>query len=567
MLLDRRQKCIATDSCVQPQCNCRADETCSFTPITCEQCPLAKCTPIATSKAKGPSTGTLAGAVIGVVMFAVLCALAFFWWRRRTAGQGAPSERGLKAIAKAKDVPANPDAVLSRPDPQEKHYSTAPTVATTMPPPSLAVSDPFSDHASIQTASARTHSPNVITIGLIPPPDSLQPMPRRPERAPDLVLRAPEPYEPNQLHPPTARFAKRNSTGTAITEASVASSAFSTASSTMDILSETPQIVSPAVRQVLGISKAEVVHVSNGSAASSPTSTLHPIKTSRSPLAQSSFTPEDVKDDGNPFDDENLGNDSSASSIRSTSTFGQRTPTQQWTFPPSPAYPDSRPTSMQSTAGTIIAQVGSATRVVFGVQSPHMASASAPAPPQPAPIATSGTLLAVPGGRIGSSPPSPKGHDDDDDDSVRRMSHASEISVASSRAESLLDAFPFVPPSPIAARPPRSPLGVTFTPPSPAKSAQSFAATQQQQQQTSSQRNVRGLSTMSASSGMSGLGDYTFKFPGPADGEAPPLPQNTKRASLDTIALSRDVEAFPLSSYDDPLHPGRPDSFAASGKS
>ena len=71
---------------------------------------------------------------------------------------------------------------------------------------------------------------------------------------------------------------------------------------------------------------------------------------------------------------------------------------------------------------------------------------------------------------------------------------------------------------------------------------------------------------MSASSGLSGLGDYTFKFSGP-DAETPPLPQNSKRASLDTIALSRDLEAFPLSSYDDPLHPGRPDSFAPSTKS
>lgn len=553
-------------------------QPCSRPPDSvCNQCPKAECRANVKGSTKpGPSTGALAGAVVGIVLFAILCALGYFWWRRRTSSAGAPSEKSLQVINR--EVPANPDAVLSRPDPQEKHYSNAASLALSagqfhqQPHAPSIVTDPFSDHASIQTASARTQSPNVITIGLIPAPDGitpLQPMPqspRRPERAPDLVLRAPDPYDKEAQHqslqPPTARFAKRQSAGTAITASSIASSAFSSTSSTMDILNETPQI-----RQVLGVTKAEVVQVSSshaGSAATSPTGSLHPpsplSRGGRSPLSQASFTPDDV-DEHNPFDDGHLTGSSSASSIRSTSTFGQRTPTQ-WTFPPSPAYPDSRPTSMQSTAGTIIAQVGSATRVVFGQQVATPVSSRMPT------IITSGASLSVPG-RGSSAPPSP--NEDTDADSARRMSHASEVSVASSRAEaSILDAFPFVPPSPIAARPPRSPLGVTFTPPSPAKSAQNFAA-QQQQPQTNS-RATKGLSAMSASSGLSGLGDYTFKFPGP---ETPPVPgfvneaQNSRRASLDTIALSRDVEAFPLSSYDDPLRSAdhARDSFAPSSKS
>jgi hypothetical protein len=66
---------------------------------------------------------------------------------------------------------------------------------------------------------------------------------------------------------------------------------------------------------------------------------------------------------------------------------------------------------------------------------------------------------------------------------------------------------------------------------------------------------------MSSSSGLSGLGAFPFKF---SDSDAPPMPHNSRRASLDTLALSRDLEAFPLP-YDHDHHSSR-DSFAPSTK-
>lgn len=301
-----------------------------------------------------------------------------------------------------------------------------------------------------------------------------------------------------------------------------------------------------AVRQAVGVSKAEVVQVSPNA---TPTTTLHPLRGGRSPLSMSSYGPEDIpqRHAPNPFSDHGHGTAaSSASSIRSTSTFGQSTPTQ-WQFPPT-AWQEggsSRPTSIQSTTSGVVT-MGSATRVVFAAP---FSTATGPMPPVP-PIPST---LQIPGS---------------DTDSERWISHQSQHSVASSRAESILDAFPFVPPSPIAARPPRSPLGTTFTPPSPARSAQNFAQQQYHQQQQYQQqhaavedlsppRAVR-VSTMSASSGLSGLGDYTFRFPGSDAGPPPPGVDSGKRASLDTLALSRDVEAFPLSTYDDPLRQGMP---------
>lgn len=514
------------------------------------KCPASVCTPVTTKSTKGgTSAGAVAGAVVSIVVVAIICAVGYFWWRRRTRNSAA-SEKSLPVINR--EVPANPDAVLSRPDPQEKHLSTLPPAYATSPQLQLPVGDPFSDHASIQTASARTGSPNVITIGLIPPPDGLQPMPaspRRPERVPDLVLRD---QPADTLKPPTARFAKRLSAGTAITQSSVASSAFSTASSTMSILTEEPQIVS--VRQAVAVSKAEVVQVSPNT----PTSTLHPLRGGRSPLSQSSYGPNDIPEresstGHNPFSDSGHGT-SSASSIRSTSTFGQSATPTQWQFPPTAwegsngGGSSSRPTSIMSTTSGVVT-MGSATRVVFS--SPY-AKGPGPAPPMP-PIPTT---LQIPGSSS-------------DGDSERWMSHQSQHSVASSRAESILDAFPFVPPSPIAARPPRSPLGVTFTPPSPANSAQSFAQSQQRQQQLHQQqravdagdlappRAVR-VSMMSTSSGLSGLGDYTFQFQDGGSQGAIDTNESIRRASLDTLALSRDVEAFPLPTYDDPLRQGMP---------
>ena len=64
------------------------------------------------------------------------------------------------------------------------------------------------------------------------------------------------------------------------------------------------------------------------------------------------------------------------------------------------------------------------------------------------------------------------------------------------------------------------------------------------------------MSVMSAtSSTSSGLGGYSFQFGAPSPAMPPsPTPGVSVRASLDTLALSRDLEAFPLP-YDTPVTP------------
>jgi len=592
-LEERQQSCVSCPS-TPPPCNCNSNQSCVTISRSCSACDSVKCIDKPSQSSSGPSTGALAGAITGIVILAVIVFAGYYWWRRRQVQSALRSEKSGKGVMY--DVPASADKVLSRPDPIEKPLpapSMRSTVSTAVPDNvserSAAVgnigasvlADPFADQASIQTTSARTHSPNVITIGLMPPPDgitALRPPPNgpiRPARSPDISLRSDDETSLNLAHvnvsndslqPPKAKFAHRQTQLSSMTYDS-RTSFLSTSSSALDILTEAPTIVTPvqgAVRQVLGVVKAEVVQ-----APTTPGSVGHlPVPKSanrpgRSPLSQRVFGPNDVPDP-NPFGDDKSPFDASRESVQSTTTFGARSPTQ-WTFPPTPTWPaDSRPTSVASNAGTITADIGNARRVMLGMQSPATFSTTATAHTSIATLGSTTTISSLPL----TPPPSAARLESDND--PNRLSQASMVSATSSRADSILEAFPFVPPSPIAARPPRSP-GLTFSPPSPAKSTHSVSAQQAQppprperfstQSATTSSRKTLGMSTasaMSSSSGLSGLDSFTFKF---SDAETPPLPQNSMRASLDTLALSRDLEAFPLP-YDDPSR----DSYAPSTK-
>ena len=143
-----------------------------------------------------------------------------------------------------------------------------------------------------------------------------------------------------------------------------------------------------------------------------------------------------------------------------------------------------------------------------------------------------------------------------------RVSVSSAIST-STRADSILESFPFVPPSPISNRPVRSPPvsplpNQTFA---PAGDAQAYSPTQVQDAATRSEsplappnRRLLGMSTASQSSTASnGLGSFPFQID---DGSgAPPSSFNQshgsnvngrQRASLDTLALTSDLSSYPL---------------------
>lgn len=140
-------------------------------------------------------------------------------------------------------------------------------------------------------------------------------------------------------------------------------------------------------------------------------------------------------------------------------------------------------------------------------------------------------------------------------DKNRRVSNSSVLSAASTRADSILESFPFVPPSPISDRPIRSP------PHSPL-AQQVFngsSATKEAPQSESTipairappNRSTLGLSTGSDFSTLSsGLGSFPFQIDsGNGGGANPPPPSAFKgrqRASLDTLALTSDLSSYPL---------------------
>ncbi|KAH7929486.1 hypothetical protein BV22DRAFT_1125750 [Leucogyrophana mollusca] len=622
---------LVSRDCIQcpntpPACTCPADQTCVQISRTCTACPSFTCQPNTdtltgntSGGGGGVSQGALAGAVVAALLAVAGAVALYFWYRRRA--------RARKAAALAQepkvDVPASAEAVLNRPDPTEKPippvdhtpvrvYSSSsdsvidlnpqsrgPSASGTAPLNAVAgpQSNPFDDGHSIQTTSTGTQGTNVIPIALVAPgsvptssphsvSESLPPAsPIRPARAPDLTLNLDHLHVSNEsIRAPNPAYAHSQRSG-----ASSLRSYMSGASYASDFLNEAPVIVTQNQgRQVLGVVKAEVIHTSG---TSTPTSHLSSSSLTapsiasrpsiRSPLAATSFGPADVVNEtdedqdvsmrSDPFGDEHSPGGPRASSVpsRPESEFSPDGPTLPWTRKEG----SSRPSSISTQSGSIIADIGSATRVNVGLLSAQSA--------QKSPYRTTMGRLVSP-----ASTNEPTTLEEQQQlalahaqaqalaqgmDKFKRVSGSSAISATSTKADSILESFHFVPPSPISSRPvrspPRSPLhqqftsaaqpsiqAVTETPPSPveqhgrADEPDSFPPLD-----PPPSRRTLGLSTGSQlSTASSGLGSFPFQIDSGAsdvNSAAPSSFPSRQRASLDTLALMSDLSSYPLS-YD-----------------
>ncbi|KAF8486529.1 hypothetical protein JB92DRAFT_1527743 [Gautieria morchelliformis] len=642
LTLMARDGCPALANCSAVSCPGSCDlktQSCSIVAQSCPStCAQVRCDPLPSqsSGGSGPSPGALAGAVIGALVFLGLIVTGYIYYRRREAAREAAARE--KANADVKPDPHSGKRV-SNPISSEKTphraastdaaelgivrvYNNQSNTTIDLDPshashgqsaPQSHRSNPFADGASIQTASDRTQSTNVIPIALVTPgghpPEPLSNTragtPPRPVRSPELTLTLNDTnlldldhvaVSDSELDGPRLQYASSARSG-------VSEKSFMTTSSIATDLDESPTIMTPkqgVVRQVFGVSQAQVVRVpSNQSSSSARPRGARGVGTraskgtiGRSPLAQQSFTPADIPlatrdpttltttsgSRNNPFSDPTSPNRASfADSSRSTDTFGS--PTDYHTegpFTPRPGatFADaqsSRPVSTASTADgvSIRADIGTASRVILGMQSPAAYTPSALSPHFNS--ASRATSMQTDGGRTVASIDR-----DDDEESVRPHSILS-AKTTSSRADSVLAGFPFVPPSPISALQPRSPGATSPNSTSPSSSGSMFARQQVLNNPTSSSASNapaqavrpeqvqhqppppplppiprptyngpptdRVASTFSTSTA-SGLETYPFQF------GSPPTPrvesQQSSRASLDTLALSRVLAAFPL---------------------
>lgn len=554
-----------------------------------------------------------------LILLAILGAL-FVWHRRRSralpAEESASESKTKDAPASATDVLNRPDP-NEKAQQSPNHQSTFRVYPAThtninLDPESQAAgqydaqlalqpprrvssqSNPFSDAQSIQTTSTGSQSTNVIPIALVPRSggspasasvhtgSSMSEGPSRPLRSPELDL--------NLEHLNVSKDSvPGNYSGSTRSGASgfARNSFMSTATGATDFLNEAPIIVTSTqgpVRQLLGVHKAEVVQAP-GSVPVTPMTgdslkvSLKSRPSIRSPLATTSFGPSDVVKEtieegtegsstrGDPFGDEH-----------SPVPYGMRS--SQSPIPEVPSMPswatsrgvDSRPTSMMTNAGSIItADISSAKRVQLGFgQQPSAASspsASPPTPPRLLQRMASGRLVAP---RSGPQPGSLQEQQEraiahaqakaveQGLDLHRRVSNSSVLSAASTRADSILESFPFVPPSPISSlpmrTPPRSPLGQDVTsetgPRSPTRRSPPSSPVGTFDPPD---RRMLGMSTGSQlSTASSGLGSFPFQI----EHEMPitPAPPSAytdgsiqrQRASLDTLALTSDLASYPL---------------------
>jgi hypothetical protein len=232
-----------------------------------------------------------------------------------------------------------------------------------------------------------------------------------------------------------------------------------------------------------------------------------------------------------------------------------------------------RPLSTITQAASVIgADIMDATRVHLGLSQPASASVGPTTPS----VTGSRTLVRMASGRLVTPfTPSTAGPLERQQESAmlnvqargqlaekvlanpQRMSMSTMASGVSGRADSILESFTFVPPSPISNRPvrtpPRSPLAQD-TPPVPNRPTPA-----QDEVLNPPNRHVLGMSTGSQLSSMStGLGSFPFQIDhGSESGqsEEPPigvLPngqsvgKSKQRASLDTLALTEDLTSYPL---------------------
>jgi len=580
----------------------------------------------------GVSKGALAGAVVGAIIFLALAVAIYLRYRRQNLRRTARSStRDIK-----QDVPAPAETVLNRPDPMEKPpselntirvYSTSSSTTIDLDPHAIASTsqlpphpNPFDDNNSIQTTG--TEGTNVIPIAYVPAdanrlsttrsdthsfPSSTSSQPVRPPRSPELNL--------NLEHVNVSHDNLRTKTGYSQSTRSGVSgisrnSYMSSASYSSDFLNEAPMIMTSSkgnVRQVLGVVKAEVISAGSLNSGSSdslkPPAYTRPI--TKSPLASTSFGPGDMvqeadetqQEGSNPFSDENMSTHASYAASPSptgTSTFARLSalPPQDsnWltevpSLPWSRTVDQSRPSSLSTQAGSVI-DIASATRVNVGLKTPGSANSYR---------TTMGRLVTPPGGTgtlqeqqqralaHAHAQAQAQGLD------RRRISGSSVLSATSTRADSILESFPFVPPSPISDRPIRSPpvsplAQQSFTnsssplhqhtfvvaPPSPL-SHQSFSADpskttfnlqgddQGELLPAPPNRRTLGLSTGSQlSTSSTGLGSFPFQIesePINDNRQSRPSIFNRQRASLDTLALTSDLSSYPLGFDRDSVQP------------
>ncbi|KAI0065935.1 hypothetical protein BV25DRAFT_1610561 [Artomyces pyxidatus] len=597
-----------------PPCNCAANEQCFQVAQSCSACSSFTCVANDTGsghKKGGVSTGAVAGAVVAVVIVLAVSVAAFLWWRRRSLARLPVAEPEVK------DVPAPAETVLNRPNPTEKPspsptHAELPTVLRVyhhssdiidLDPNSRGASahgspasshrdsiqsNPFGDGHSIQTTSTGSQSTNVIPIALVPPgtvsPHSpasqrnapLPPM--RPTRSPDVNLGMDHMNVSSDSNPGGTSLrsgisgVSSNNRHSYLTEASFAS----------DVLTEAPTIVTQGQRQVLGVVKAEVVQA--GSLPSTPTGSVSSRPPIRSPLAGSSFGPHDVVKEvdesqtlhvsNDPFSDaRSLGTPGARSSMATLgTTVADHTvwPHQQHPFSSGPEPSSERPMSTYTQAASVIgADIMDATRVHLGFAQPTSAS-FVPFTPVASSIAsgkrgvyqmTSGRLVTPSSGEGAADTLSRQqamamaevqGHKAPNVED-QRMSMATTASGVSMRADSILESFTFVPPSPISNRPirtpPRSPLAQE-SPVSQLNSGRQALSKESDASRTVGDRRTLGMSTGSQLSSMTtGLGSFPFQIDhGHEQAQSPPSNAvlGRQRASLDTLALTSDLSSYPL---------------------
>ncbi|KAH0840119.1 hypothetical protein J3R83DRAFT_1095 [Lanmaoa asiatica] len=609
-----------------PVCTCSVDQSCiqisqsvistylslkSNHPLrSCNACPTFTCqanpSNSGTSGDGGISSGALAGAIVAVLLVLIGALVVFFLYRRH---QRARQSRSITIETKP-DIPAPAEAVLNRPDPIEKIekiekpqlspttptntvrvYSSSgdsvidldPRSQSSLAPPARRASgrpstgNPFDDGQSIQTTSTTTDGTNVIPIALVSP-SSVQPSSRsetgsfnypvRPARPTDLVLDNPQ-RSLDALGDPSPYYAHSQRSG-----ASRASYA-SNASYSSDFLNEVPMIVTHTqgvVRQVVGKVRAEVIQTSGTVTPTEHLSSdsLKPLSVTsrpsiRSPLAATSFGPADVVDEADelsprsdPFGDHHAPPKEASigcANSRDVSDLDE------------PALP-AKLVDDGNTTGSNIGLLSARS----DQKSPH----STPVPkltPSPAP---SGTLQEQQQRALAHAQARARAQGID---KSKRMSGTSIVSTTSTRADSILESFPFVPPSPISSRPvrppPRSPLGQQFsaaTQPQahsavavsttllPAEAGTTEAGASLPPLDPPPNRRMLGMSTGSQlSTASSGLGNFPFQIDhGGTEAIHPPsTSQPRQRASLDTLALMSDLSSYPLG-YDRDDHDSLP---------
>ena len=485
-------------------------------------------------------------------------------------------------------------------------------------------SNPFNDSHSIQTTSTGTRS-NVIPIALVPPATFVPPPTPQTNTQSTAATAGSASIDPSRLAPPrpdrdpsldigvrgievahdAAKSAEEQSQRTGLSNRA---SYQSTGSFASDLLSEAPVIVRPT--RVVGVVKAEVIRTSPGSSPSKDNLRVQAANRPpvRSPLAASSFGPSDVlresQEDGqeatvqgNPFGDEHSPyhpESNQGSPAPSQTTFG--TPSTQ-DDPQDGLRPVSTYTQAASVIGSVIgAEIGGATRVHLGLD--HLR----PGPPhtggEPMPHTASSGVLNSPrsayrmtSAKLVNTSPSGTPTGTLERQQARAMEQIVEgvpskrVSMSSvvstdTRADSILESFPFVPPSPISNRPirtpPRSPLAQqSFANANNARAASPASNTASEPKSPLPPRDApqresvnapptslpppprahksRAMSVASQSSTMTnGLGSFPFQIDSGASdaasaGSPPSSFTGRTRASLDTLALTSDLSSYPLS--------------------